>query len=92
MLDADRIPHPDNLYNDNCFVWNQRILNDHMWNIKPLSFYTSNAGDEIQLKQVRQFIAYTRYIYISDRMLDGKVERTGQIVLFVKDKCARSHN
>jgi hypothetical protein len=77
ILDADRIPHPDSLYNDNCFVWNQRILNDHMWNFKRLSFCTSIAGDDIRMKQVRQCIAYTRYICISDRMLDGKVDRTG---------------
>jgi hypothetical protein len=29
MLDAYSIPHPDNLYNENCFAWNQRIINDH---------------------------------------------------------------
>ena len=60
-----------------------------MWNIKRLSS-TNIVGDAVQVKQERQCIVDTEYICTFDCMLHGKVDRTDQIVPFVRKKSVRS--
>lgn len=57
MLNAGKVPRPDNKYIEDCFVWNQRVLNDNTWNIKRVSYYTSVVGDDAHVRSVREFIA-----------------------------------
>lgn len=90
MVAAGRTPLPDNIYIENCFVWNQRVLNDHLWRIKRLSYYTSVVGDDPMVRIVRERIAATTFRCVTDRTQTGEHFRTGQIVPFVRKKSARS--
>ena len=39
MLASGRVPRPDNVYIEDCFIWNQGILDKELWKIKsPLNF------------------------------------------------------
>ena len=90
MLASGHVPRPDNIYIEDCFVWNQRVLDDHVWKIKRLSYYTSVVGDDASVRRVRERIASTTFTCITDRSAGGVSTRTGQLVPFVKKKIAKS--
>lgn len=90
MLASGRVPRPDNVWVADSFVWNQRVLNFHLWNVKRLSYYTSVVGDDLQVQSVRERIAGTQFTCTTDRALDRKSFRTGQIVPFVRKKSSKS--
>lgn len=85
MLNEGHIPRPDNIHIPGCFVWNQRVLNDHLWRIKRLSYYTSVVGDDDRVRTVRQKISATQFVC---REIEKKA--TGQIIPFVRKKSNRS--
>ena len=84
-----RTPAPDNLVIENCFVWNNRILQDHQWKIKRLSYYTSVIGDDDKVNEVRQQISSTVFTCFRG-MGASKMPQTGQLVPFVSKKSSRS--
>ena len=90
MLASGRVPRPDNVYIPDCFIWNQRVLNDHIWKIKRLSYYTSAVGDDDYIRDVRQRISATQFICTTERTAHATATRNGQIVPFVRKKTARS--
>lgn len=94
MLAAGRQPLPDNIHIQDCFVWNQRVLNESMWNLKRISYYTSVTGDEARLREVREQISATKFHCkispIGGNFGAGYTIRDGQIVPFVRKKSARS--
>ena len=89
MIKAGRTPAPDNLVIENCFVWNNRILQDHQWKIKRLSYYTSVIGDDDKVNEVRQQISSTVFTCFRG-MGASKMPQTGQLVPFVSKKSSRS--
>ena len=90
MLAAGRVPRPDNVWWSDSFIWNQRVLDDHLWDIKRLSYYTSVVGDEPLVRSVRESIGKTSFMCTTDRSLGGTSRRTGQIVPFVRKKSSKS--
>jgi uncharacterized LabA/DUF88 family protein len=90
MLAAGKVPRADNIYIEDCFVWNQRVLNGHIWNIKRLSYYTSVIGDDDRVRKVRDQIASTTFSCVKGRTENLQHYKTGQIVPFVRKKAARS--
>jgi uncharacterized LabA/DUF88 family protein len=90
LVASGKVPRPDNVLIQDCFVWNQRVLNDHIWSIKRLSYYTSIVGDDVLVRSVREQIARTTYRCTTAKTTDSESIRTGQIVPFVKKKTARS--
>jgi uncharacterized LabA/DUF88 family protein len=90
MLAVGRIPRPDNVWIEDCFIWNQRVFNDHLWRIKRLSYYTSVIGDDVLVRNVREQIAATTFTCTTDRGMDGTSVHNGQVVPFVRKKSSRS--
>jgi len=90
MLSTGRVPRPDNIYIEDCFVWNQRVLNDHLWKIKRLSYYTSVVGSDDRVRHVREQIAAIKFTCTQDRTANITAIRDGQIVPFVRKKSIRS--
>ena len=90
MLAAGRTPRPDNIYIEDCFIWNNRVLNEHLWDIKRLSYYTSAVGDDDRIKQIRKEISDTQFACTFNRTENSSATRVGQIVPFVRKKSARS--
>ena len=90
MLAAGGVPRPDNIYIEDCFIWNQRVLNDHIWRVKRLSYYTSVIGDDDRVRKVREQISSTKFECTTDRNTGVTSIRNGQIVPFVRKKNARS--
>lgn len=90
MVKEGHIPRPDNIHIPGCFVWNQRVLNDHLWRIKRLSYYTSVVGDDDRVRTVRQKISATQFVCITGRTLEIESNMTGQIIPFVRKKSNRS--
>ena len=86
MIKAGRIPAPDNIVIDNCFVWNPRILLDALWDIKRLAYYTSVVGDDKKVSAVREKISSIMFSCNSGE----KITTTGQLVPFVRKKSSRS--
>ncbi|MDP1657407.1 MAG: NYN domain-containing protein [Hylemonella sp.] len=90
MLAMGRTPRPDNIYVEDCFIWNQRILDDHIWNIKRIGYYTSTVGDDHHVRAVREKIAATTFTCTTEDSPEQRHVRTGQIVPFVRKKAAKS--
>ena len=94
MLQAGRKPASDNVHIPDCFVWNQRVLDDHIWDLKRVSYYTSVIGDDVRVRQVREQIAATTFTcrtgVVGGGLQSGFTTRTGQIVPFVRKKSTRS--
>ena len=57
MLAFGRVPRPDNVYIEDCFIWNQGIFDKNLWKIKRLAYYTSVIGDEDRVRKVREIIS-----------------------------------
>jgi uncharacterized LabA/DUF88 family protein len=93
MLKAGRRPAPDNVHVADSFIWNQRVLNDHIWNLKRVSYYTSVVGDDQKLRRVREEIAATSFTCRTGVVAGfgpNYTTRTGQIVPFVRKKATKS--
>jgi uncharacterized LabA/DUF88 family protein len=90
MLALGHVPRPDNVYIKDCFVWNQRVLDDHLWRVKRLSYYTSVVGDDNKLREVREKISETQFVCTTGKTAESTSIRNGQIVPFVRKKSARS--
>ena len=94
MIAAGRKPLADNVHIQDCFVWNQRVLNENNWNLKRISYYTSMTGDEARIREVREQISATKFHCKISRFGGnfgaGHTTRDGQIVPFVRKKSARS--
>lgn len=90
MLAAGRVPRPDNIYIEDCFIWNQRVLNDNIWNIRRLSYYTSVVGDDAYVRSVMERIAAVTFTCITNKIQGGVSTRTGQLLPFVKKKGSKS--
>lgn len=90
MLNAGHIPRPDNIYIPGCFIWNQSVLNDHLWRIKRLSYYTSVVGDDNRVTLVRKEISATQFVCTTNNTREIVSTATGQIIPFVRKKSSRS--
>lgn len=90
MLANGRVPRPENVWIEDSFVWNQRVLEDHMWNIKRLSYYTSVVGDDPLVRKLRERIGATSFRCTTELSTSGNSYRTGQIVPFVRKKTSKS--
>jgi uncharacterized LabA/DUF88 family protein len=91
MLTEGKTPRPDNIHIKDCFIWNQRVLDDNIWNIKRLAYYTSVVGDEDLVQSVREKIASTTFKCVIERTQTSSLTRTGQIVPFVRKKSKKSN-
>ena len=90
MLNAGRTPRPDNIVIQDCFVWNQRVLNDNIWSIKRLAYYTSVVGDDLLVRSVRERISGIMFTCITEKSAQTHSTTSGQIMPFVRKKSARS--
>lgn len=95
MLRSGRKPHPENIHIQDSFIWNQRILNDQIWNLKRISYYTSVTGDDLRVRKVRELIAGTKFtcrigLANGNGLLQNYITRTGQIIPFVRKKSSRA--
>ena len=90
MLASGRVPRPDNMHIPGCFVWNQRVLNEAIWKVKRLSYYTSVVGDDVMVRAVRERISATTFVCTTGRSQEATATRTGQIVPFVRKKSVKS--
>ena len=90
MLATGHVPRADNVWVEDSFIWNQRVLEAHIWNIKRLSYYTSVVGDDPLVRKVREKIGGTSFKCNTDQSANGGSYRTGQIVPFVRKKSSKS--
>lgn len=91
MIAAGRKAAPGNIHIPNCFIWNQSILNDHMWNLKRISYHTSIVGDDVKVREVREAIAATEFSCEIEHIDQETVRaRTGQIIPYVRKKSSKS--
>lgn len=90
MIANGRIPRPDNIVIGDCFVWNQRVLNDNIWSIKRLAYYTSVIGDDQKVRSVRESISTTMFTCTTAKDSQSLSTSSGQIMPFVRKKNARS--
>lgn len=90
MVANGRVPRPDNVYIEDCFIWNQRVLDDHFWRLKRLSYYTSVVGDDAFVRGVREQIASVTFTCRTGTAPGGTSTRTGQLVPFVKKRISKS--
>ena len=94
MIRDGKMPAPDNVHIPDCFIWNQKVLDDNLWNLKRISYYTSVTGSDDKVRQVREQIAAVKFSCrtgtVSGPLSTGFTTRTGQIVPFVKKKSART--
>ncbi|MES2908978.1 MAG: NYN domain-containing protein [Pseudomonadota bacterium] len=90
MLKAGRKAASGNVHIQDCFIWNQKILDDHLWNLKRVSYYTSVVGDDVLVRAVREQIAATTFTCCLGGEESSPTTRTGQIVPFVRKKSSKS--
>ena len=94
MLRAGRVAAPDNVHIPDTFIWNQRVLDDNLWNLKRISYYTSATGDDERIRQIRERIGGVTFRcrtgHVSGPFSSGFSTRDGQIIPFVRKKAARS--
>lgn len=94
MVRAGRVPAPDNVHIPDCFIWNQRVLDDHIWNLKRISYYTSVTGDDVRVREVRDRIASVMFRcktgIVGGGFSSNFTTRDGQIVPYVRKKSQRS--
>jgi uncharacterized LabA/DUF88 family protein len=90
MQKAGREPAPDNIVMGDRFVWNNRVLQDHKWNIGRLAYYTSITGDDEAVRELRRSIGGVTYKCVQDQTADSVHTTTLQIVPFVHKKSAKS--
>lgn len=93
MIAAGRKPAPGNIHIPDCFIWNQSVLNDHLWNLKRVAYHTSVIGDDNKVREVRTQIAATTFscrIDVLGESCQHSTTRTGQIVPFVRKKASKS--
>lgn len=91
MIKAGRKPAPDNIVIGEQFVWNNRILNDELWKIKRLSYYTSVVGDDEKLRLAREQIGKETFSCTLHETESGaKYSYKGQIIPFVRKKSSKS--
>ena len=91
MLSEGRVPRPDNVHIQDCFIWNQRVLDDNTWDLKLLAYYTSVVGDDKLIQDVREKIALTTFICVRKRTENFVSTTSGQIVPFVRKKAKKSN-
>lgn len=96
LLNAGRKPYGDTVVINDCFVWNNRILQqDDLWKVKRISYYTSVIGDDDLVRKTKEQISsvtyecHVDYEYADDerRIISS---HTGQIVPFVRKKSNKS--
>lgn len=91
MVKAGHIPAAGNKVVEDCFVWNQRVLDDHLWYVKRLSYYTSVVGDDVKVRRVREAISSTSYKYrMGDVTARGELTGWAQILPLVRKKDSKS--
>ncbi len=96
MVLAGKIPKSDNVIIEDCFVWNQSILEDHLWNIRRISYYTSLFGGVEKIRDVRERIADVSFTCTVDTVQGSArsssyLQRTGQITPVVIRQNLRSN-
>lgn len=91
MIAAGRKPAPGNIHIPDCFIWNQTILDNHLWDLKRIAYHTSVVGDDLKVRQVREEIATTTFsCHVEHVGKDSVREKAGQIVPFVRKKPSKS--
>lgn len=91
MIRAGRPAASDNIVIDDCFVWNPRILDDHFWNLKRLSYYTSVVGDDTRVREVREKISSTTFsCQTGETAGNTYLGLSGQFIPFVRKKSSKS--
>ena len=90
MIKEGKVPRPDNIHIRDCFIWNQKILDDHIWKLKRLAYYTSVIGDDLKVQAIREKISSTTFKCVTGRTPGQTETFSGQIVPFVRKKASRS--
>ncbi len=91
MLADGKIPRPDNIHINDCFIWNQSLLDDNIWKLKRLAYYTSVVGDDKLVQDMREKIASTTFKCVTSRSQTRIQTISGQIVPFVRKKSSKSN-
>jgi uncharacterized LabA/DUF88 family protein len=66
------------------------VLEDHYWNIRRISYYTSVVGDDDKIKAVRSAISNTTFKCRAGRDGAAVLNRSGQLIPFVRKKDSKS--
>ena len=95
MIRSGRLAATDNIVIEDYFIWNQRVLDGFMWDIKRLSYYTSLVGDDDVIKSVIKNISDVKYTVKTGHFFDGLrgvgfTTATNQIMPFVRKRKSRS--
>lgn len=95
MIKSGRRPKPDNIVIDECFVWNQAVLNSHLWNVHRVNYYTSAVGSEDRILEIREAISRVKYSCRAKQIflpsgVDVFQTMSGQIVPHVRKKSSRA--
>jgi len=91
MLGGGLAPYADNVHINDSFIWNQRVLNDNLWNIKRISYYTSVVGDDERVRGVRKRIASVKFRCRLHGGTNDGVTRDAQLVPFVRKKHSKAN-
>jgi uncharacterized LabA/DUF88 family protein len=94
MVRSGRRPASDNVLIGDCFVWNHRVLQSAVWNVKRLSYYTSVVGDEKHVRSIRQQISGITYTsttgFLGQAVGHVLTTRSAQIIPFVMKKSSKT--
>lgn len=77
MLKSGRRPHPDTRHIPGCFVWNDRVFQTALWDVRRVSYHTSTVGDDVRIEEIRRSIGGTQFCATISQHYHP---RTGQIV------------
>ena len=86
MVRSGRVPRTDTVSQGNFFVWNNRILNEVINNIRRVSYYSSVCGDDEKIRESKGLISSTNFTC----RIESKLMRTAQILPFVRKKSSQS--
>jgi uncharacterized LabA/DUF88 family protein len=93
MLAAGRRAHPEVVHSPDCYAWSSRIVWDEHYPefqlVSRIHYYTSVAGDESRVAEVRNRLSQIEYICFPDATNRGVVHRA-QLVPVVFKKPAQS--
>lgn len=61
MVKQGRKPKKSNVLIEKCFVWSQSILEDQLWDLKRINYYTSITGSEDKISEIEKSISSVKY-------------------------------
>lgn len=94
MLNEGRKPMADVVHVQDSFVWSPRILDQYVFDLKRVSYYTSVVGDDPRIRELREVISGTSFTckvgWVPGPLSVQYATKTAQILPFVRKRASVS--